>query len=463
MLKNGFYNVLIGLSGPLINLLSIPIATRALGIDGFGEASIVISFVSFFLVISSLGLTVYGTREIALLDNDNDKKSSLFSELFFINLASSLVFSFIYVCLSFYLNFRNIFIAIGFFSILINSLNIEWLFFAHQNYKTIATRTIVSRIITLLLVIFFVNDENDVELYLIATLISYALPFAFNFSKYRKYVDIKLSGIDLKKHFNKIWHFFKIRVFSSIYTSLDVAIVGILVSSSASGIYAISIRIVRIISTVICAMTGVYLAKISSLYKEKDGEGEELLVDILVFTIASSLLAMLWLHEFSEYAVKSIAGKDFLESIEIIKLLVFLIPLVALSNYMGMQLLYPSKKEKVVASSLMIGSIIGGGGTIFLASVYGVKGAAFAVLIAESLICIIQFNHCFEDLYSLYKRNAIRIKNFLALTFFWLLVCILIKFTVVADGIYFSILKAFLFFIFYGLGFVLIRKNRFFK
>lgn len=69
MLKNELHNAAIAISGSLINLIFIPIATKALWPHALGVASVMLAIVSYYLIITP-GLTIYGTRELAQVKSD---------------------------------------------------------------------------------------------------------------------------------------------------------------------------------------------------------------------------------------------------------------------------------------------------------------------------------------------------------------------------------------------------------
>lgn len=421
MIKNGLYNVAIGLSGPLINLVTIPAATSALGVQSFGEASVAISIASYFTIVTSLGLAVYGTRELAQCKSQAEQTSKLFSELLTLSTLASAIGTVLYVALSILgLNSSSEIVFIGAFSILINFLNIEWLFYAHENYKTIAHRTLFARVLGLALVLAFVDGPDDLALYVSATLLAQGIPFLFVFTKYKNYTKFNPQGMSIQRHLNQITSFLGIRAFSSIYTTLDIAIVGLTTSTTGAGFYAVAIRVARIVSTTVCSMTAVSLPRAAELIALDDKEKyNTLLAETFIFTVLLSSSALVSVQLLADPIIIFLGGIEYIEATKALEILACMIPIVALSNFTGMQILYPQKKEKTVALSLAIGSIT----CIFsmppLIEAHGISGASASILAAESSILLAQALSSKQALVRIYRQERLRINRFMFVTVVW--------------------------------------------
>lgn len=75
----------------LFSLITIPYVTRVLGAERYGTINFGSSVVSYFALVASLGISTYGIREGAIIRERKDKISELASELFTINIISTLL------------------------------------------------------------------------------------------------------------------------------------------------------------------------------------------------------------------------------------------------------------------------------------------------------------------------------------------------------------------------------------
>ena len=80
--KNAFYNIVYKVLNVFFPLISTAYISRVLLAEGVGRVSAVNNNVSYFLILATLGIPAYGLREIAKVNDDQNKKNTLFSELF---------------------------------------------------------------------------------------------------------------------------------------------------------------------------------------------------------------------------------------------------------------------------------------------------------------------------------------------------------------------------------------------
>lgn len=430
MLKNGLYNAAIAISGPLINLITIPIATKALGPHAFGEASVTLSIVSYFLIITTLGLVIYGTRELAQTKGDKEQTAQVFSELLVLSFLASLVGTAVYVCSSLLLLPINYdLILIGSLTVALNFLNVEWLFYANENYKTIAFRTLFARTLSLLAILILVKSPDDFLFFVAATLLSNIIPSLLVFSQFKKYASFGLRNINLKRHFKSIGSFLGIRIFSSVYSTLDIAIVGLVASSSTAGFYAIAIRVARIVTSLVCSATAVVMPKVAALRTVDDKEEyHQLLVDTLIVTVFLSVSAFACILLLSHSLVEFLGGGRYAPAQTALAFLSFLCPVVALSNFIGMQILYPEKKENAVAISLALGSVVCIITMPIFLYVHGLHGGAASVILAELSILAVQVWLARNHIFDIYHSQRSRVNKFMIVSSMFFICCMVCYF-----------------------------------
>lgn len=79
--KNYIYNLIYQILLILMPIITTPYLARTLGPSGTGTYSYTISIVTYFILIGSLGISMYGQREIAFVQDDIKKRSKIFYEL----------------------------------------------------------------------------------------------------------------------------------------------------------------------------------------------------------------------------------------------------------------------------------------------------------------------------------------------------------------------------------------------
>lgn len=102
-------NAILTVSSFIFPLITFPYATRVLGVDFYGNVSFGQSVLSYFILISSLGIPTYGIRACAKVRDDDVKLSQTVKELLYINLIATIVSYVLFLFLYFlYLNFTKI-------------------------------------------------------------------------------------------------------------------------------------------------------------------------------------------------------------------------------------------------------------------------------------------------------------------------------------------------------------------
>lgn len=144
LFNNSIYNVLYKLLNVIFPLVSSAYVSHVLLAVGVGRIASAQNIAQYFVLVAALGLPNYGTREIAKVRDDNGMKNETFSELFLINLVSTILCSVAYYGLilgnKFFDSNRSLYLIVG-LSIVFNAINIDWLYQGLEDYKYIAARS----------------------------------------------------------------------------------------------------------------------------------------------------------------------------------------------------------------------------------------------------------------------------------------------------------------------------------
>ena len=156
--KNIFYNVLLAISQVLFPLITFPYLARVLGPDNIGKLNFAESIAKYFILLAALGIPIYGVREIAKKLNSKKELTLLFSEIFFINLITTIFLTIVFS------------IAIYFFPALSQEKELfkwavlyfifqlfyfEWFFIGVKEFKYIALRSFFIRFLFIVFDLFW--------------------------------------------------------------------------------------------------------------------------------------------------------------------------------------------------------------------------------------------------------------------------------------------------------------------
>ena len=91
------------------------------------------------------------------------------------------------------------------------------------------------------------------------------------------------------------------------------------------------------------------------------------------------------------FKILFLSGDNFIQAVLPMQLIMPTVLFIGLSNLMGMQILVPTNREKLVVFSTIIGAVIEIIVNIFAIPMFGAGGAAFAGTIAEFSVALAQF------------------------------------------------------------------------
>ena len=228
MLKNFITNLIKILVNLIFPLITFPYISRILLPEGIGRITYVQSINNYFLLFINLGIPLYGIREIAKVRNNKLEKSKVFSEIFFLNIITTILGVVVYICfynLNIIKNDKEIFLIFS-LVLLFNFLSVDWFFQGIEDYKYITVRTVIIKILSTLFLFVFIKKSSDIYIYSIIVVFSLVGSNFFNIVRALKLVQLKLKGLNIKRHLKGIFIIFSMNLAISIYTNLDSVMLG---------------------------------------------------------------------------------------------------------------------------------------------------------------------------------------------------------------------------------------------
>lgn len=394
--KNAFFSILYSVMGIIYPLITFPYASKVLLPQGIGQYEFANSIISYFLIIANLGIISYGSREMARVRDSKTSRNKLAKELLAINFISTcfayllmLIVVFSVKSLS---NYRQLLSVLG-LRVLFSMLNMEWLYQAFEDYGYIAFRSIVFQILSLIALFIFVKTYNDVIIYAIINIVALLGTSVCNFIHSKKYIDLREKiSFNLKVHLRSILIFFGMSVSVSLYTVLDISMIGFLTDDASVGYYTTANRINRLVLTIVSAAVSVLSPRISYLVATEDNDNSWLWLfqKSLSFVICFSIPCIFGLFILSPQLILYLCGEKFIPSIRLMRMLVPVIFVWSLASVIGSTILSPLRKEKYMLYAQITGAVVNVILNFILIRLLGVFGAVVATLIAESCVTGIQ-------------------------------------------------------------------------
>lgn len=166
ILKNYLYNLTYQILILILPLVTASYLARVLGPKGNGIYIYTYTIVNYFVLFGSLGISMYGQREIAYVQNDKYKRKKVFIELVSFRFVTIAIASIIYYFSFMKTGEYSIYYRILFFELLAGAFDISWFFQGLEEFKKTVIRNIIVRIVSVSLIFILVKQESDLNKYL---------------------------------------------------------------------------------------------------------------------------------------------------------------------------------------------------------------------------------------------------------------------------------------------------------
>lgn len=385
--RNLSYNFLLSGTQLLIPLISIPYLSRILDPEGLGKVSFIDSFTYYFISIAEFGVAVYGVREVSRLRDNIIERRKLVSELLALHVITSLCSLLLYCFAVYFLwnkigDTRLLFFSLSF--LIINFFACEWYFLGMEEFRYITFRSLLTRLGGLVSIFILVKEPSDYYIYygIIATS-AIAIGIWNNVLLFRE-LRISFKGVNWRKHIKYTKITYLISLVYSISLLLDTFFLRMVSTASAVGIYALSIKMVTIPTTLLTDTLLVFFPRIVIQLKKGDRSTfqEMILNNIQIITLIA-IPGCAGILLLAEPLITVFLGANFLQAIPNLKILALFPFIKAYSLFLSKQVLIANNKERLYLNSLIISNTVFICLTLFLSYNYQDTGACYAILLTE--------------------------------------------------------------------------------
>ena len=171
LIQNFIFKLSLEVLRIIIPIISIPYVYRLFKPEIMGNIEFSQSISGYFFIFAGFGVYTYGLREISRIRDNKDKRNKIFSELFIISTLSSFIVFIVYIGYIYFkfnsdILLRNM-LLLNSIQILAYIFYIEWINEVFENYKFIAQKTIVVKIINVICIFIFIKISDDFYKYLL--------------------------------------------------------------------------------------------------------------------------------------------------------------------------------------------------------------------------------------------------------------------------------------------------------
>lgn len=410
--SNIFYNFFIKIITYLFSFLTLLYVTRVLQPEAFGRTSFLSSFAEYFVLLANLGMPIYAMRTCAEKRGDRKELSRTFNELWSMNVvlsAASIVIFLAAVLLVPKLRVNGFLLAIYGSAILFQMIGCEWLFKGLEKFRFLAGASFVCKAVSFVCILLFVHSEQHVWLYAIFSVLTAYGSSIMCFAMLHHYVDISFRIHINKTHLKPLLVFFMMSCAVSVYSSLDMTMLGFMKTEYETGLYSLAAK-----GKSVLAMTGglvwsSILPLATQLWNEGDREHFETLAAkslVIVCGIQTVIGAVCII--FAKEIILFAGGEAYLGAVPAFRILLLSLIPIGASNILGGQVLIPAGKERRLLAAEIAGAVFNFFANLILIPFLSILGAAITTVISEVIVWLICVYYVRKDMHMNLDLGVIR-------------------------------------------------------
>ena len=392
--KNYMYNMFFEVLKIIVPLITTPYLSRVLGAEKIGIYSYTLSITTYFILFGSLGVAMYGQREIAYLQEKRHERTKAFFEIFimrFITLGISLfIFYLVFALHGAYSMYYKILIL----EIIANAIDISWFFQGLEEFKKTVIRNSLVKIISVICIFVFVKNQNDLIKYFFIYVLSTLLGNISLWMYLPKYVEkIKFKELRIFRHLKPTIGLFIPQIAIQVYTVLDKTMIGAIIEDKSEvGYYEQAQKIVKLLLTIATSLGTVMVPRMANTFAKGDHEKlKEYMEKSFQFVLVLAFPLMFGIISIANKFVPIFYGSGYEKVVYLIITISPILVAIGLSTVVGTQYLLPTKKQKEFTISVTLGAIVNVILNAILINLWKSIGASIATVIAEFTVTGIQF------------------------------------------------------------------------
>ena len=390
---NAVLNIIKQCCAIIFPLITFPYVSRTLGVEAYGKVNFSSSIISYISLLAGLGVSSYAVREGARIRDDKNKFEKFASEVFSINVVSTVI---AYVLLAILVLFwkklepYRVLIVILSINVLLTTLGTDWINTVYEDFLYLTIRYVLCQSIAVVTTLLFVKKPDDVALYAFFRNLGTIFANILNLFYIRRTLRINVNftlKMNVKHHFRPIMLLFGNMISSMIYLYSDTTMLGILASDAAVGYYTVSSKIYSLLKQVINAVSNVLTPRLSHDFENKAKKNMTNNINsvlgallVVVIPITMGMLCM------GREIILLIAGKEYLEAYPALSILSVTLIFSTYACIFVSVIMLAQRKDKEILIASGISAAVNILLNLILIPQYSYNAAAFTTFISECLM-----------------------------------------------------------------------------
>jgi len=369
---------------------------RYLGPEHYGLLSYALSFVWLFSSLASFGIDDILIRELVRYP---EQRRNLIGTVFWLKVCGSILMG---TAIAAVLHFKAedqqtywliALIALGF---LFQATNVVELFFQAQVQSKFAVRAqIIQLLITSLIKIYLVWSEAELVWFAVALMLDQAVVAVLLLIMYRwkieKFPYLSFKIIKAKLLLKDAWPLIFAGMVVSIYMKIDQIMLKEMLNAKAVGVYAASVKLCEAWYFVPTALMASLFPAVVEARKKSETIYEERVQKLYDLMVWGSVAVALPTTLLSDWIILILYGNAFQEAADVLRIYIWAGVFVSL-GVASSKWLVAENLQRYSFYRSALGAILNVGCNLWLIPIYGIKGAAFATLLAQGTVAFVSLS-----------------------------------------------------------------------
>ena len=360
---------------------------RYLGPERFGLLSYTLSFVLLFSSLASFGLDDILVRELV---KQPKQRNDLLGSVFWLKICGTLVMgTAIALILRFKAEDQQTYwmIALITFGFLFQATNVVDFYFQSQVQSKFAVKAQAFQLlVTSIFKIYLVWNQAELIWFAFALMLDQAVVAVLFLIMYRWKIEwfpfFSFTWTQAKKLMRDAWPLIFAGMVVSVYMKIDQVMLKEMLDAKAVGVYAAAVKLCEAWYFVPTAVMASLFPAVIEARKKSETLYDERVQNLYDLMVWASVAVALPTTLLADWVILILYGTDFQEAADVLRIYIWAGVFVTL-GIASSKWLVVENLQRYLFYRTVLGALLNVGCNLWLIPIYGIKGAAFATLVAQ--------------------------------------------------------------------------------
>lgn len=390
--KNFALLMTLQISTYVVPLLTLPLLTRVLSPEGYGQLSFALAVITYFINFTNYSFDLTATPRIALARDDRAERSRVFWGTFLAQIAITAVGFVVLLALTFIVPrfaLDRTLLIVGFGMTLGAALTPTWYFQGVENLRSVSLILFGARLLSVPAMFLLVRERSDV---ILAMAVNAAVPLSsgaaiFVYMFARREVDfVRVRAADVIDALKGGWQVFLASTSVAFYASTNTVLLGFVSGNVAAGYFAAGDKLIRAAISMLQPLKAAAYPRISYLMHHARDDAMTFLRKLFVIQGVLVLSISLAIFFGAPLAVHILYGPTYAPTVGVLRWMAFIPFMAGMTDLFGVQTMLPLGMKTAFSRVLVSSGFLNVALLPLLAKFFAEQGAAAAVLISESSV-----------------------------------------------------------------------------